>query len=801
MKNSIFFIALLSVATVGTVTGSDKVPLYRQSSAPVEERVRYLLGRMTLEEKAGQLLCPMGWEMYERLPDGTVVASEKFKSQNRGGMPVGGYWATLRADPWTRKTLETGLSPEQGAEALNALQRFARDSTRLGIPLLFAEECPHGHMAIGATVYPTGLAMAGTWNPELIRRVGEEIAVEARSTGAGVGYGPVLDIAREPRWSRMEETFGEDPWLSGVMGAAMVEGMQGKAGFPMNDGLHIHSTLKHFAAYGVPEGGHNGAEASVGPVRLRSELLEPFRHAVAAGASSVMSSYNSVDGIPCTGDRELLTNLLRDEWGFDGAVYSDLYSIDGLVGQTASDRTEAGAQALRAGVDIDLGASCYGARLIEALRKGLVSEVQIDTAVSRVLRLKFELGLFENPFTDPSLASRTVGSSSHRATAREVARQGIALLKNENNLLPFDRSKIRRIAVIGPNADEKYNQLGDYTAPQPDRKIITVLEGIRASATDVEVVYAKGCAVRDTTFTDIPAAVAAACNADVVVLVVGGSSARDFRTSYAATGAAETDSSRLSDMDCGEGFDRSTLLPLGDQLRLMEAIYDTGKPVVTVYIQGRTLDMNLAAKRSGALLTAWYPGEEGGAALADILFGDFSPSGRIPVSIQRSEGQLPVYYSCMNGGRDYMDGSAKPLYNFGHGLSYTVFAYSDLSIVPANDNKSYKVSCRITNTGKREGAEVVQLYLHDVVASVSQPPMLLKGFERIELKPGESREVTFSLGFDELAIYNRELRRVAEPGKFEVMVGSSSSDIRLKGEFSIKERSIDLETMGKQGCR
>lgn len=761
-------------------------PIYRQTSAPVEARVADLLSRMTLEEKAGQLLCPMGWEMYERLSDGRIVASEKFKSQNRGDMPVGNYWATLRADPWTQKTLENGLSPAEGAEALNTLQRFACDSTRLGVPILFAEECPHGHMAIGATVYPTGLAMAATWNRDLIRQAGEEIALEARSTGAGVGYGPVLDIARDPRWSRMEETFGEDPWLSGVLGAAMVEGMQGKVGCSMDDGRHIHSTLKHFAAYGVPLGGHNGAEASVGPIRLRSELLKPFRHAVDAGASSVMSSYNTVDGIPCTANHELLTGLLREEWGFDGAVYSDLFSIDGLVGHTASDRTEAGAQALHAGVDIDLGASCYGLRAIDALRRGLISESALDTAVARVLRLKFRLGLFENPYVDPQTAVKHVGSKAHRQTAREVGRQGIVLLKNDNALLPLDRSRVRRIAVIGPNADEQYNQLGDYTAPQPEDKITTVLEGIRAAAPDTEVLYVKGCAIRDTSLTDIPAALAAARNADVVVLVVGGSSARDFKTSYSETGAANSNSSYVSDMDCGEGFDRSTLNPLGDQLRLMQAIYDTGKPVVTVYIQGRPLDMNLAAERSDALLIAWYPGEEGGAAVADVIFGDCNPSGRLPVSIPSSAGQLPVYYSRPGADRDYMDGGGKPLYSFGYGLSYTSFDYSDLRIQPSDDGKSFNVSCTVTNTGSRPGAEVVQLYLRDVVASVSQPPMLLKGFKRIKFKPGESREVTFLLGSEELSIYNQSLKRVVEPGLFKVMIGPSSDNLPLKGEFNLK---------------
>ena len=783
MKKTIIAATVLLVAV--TLVASTATPLYRQASAPVEARVADLLGRMTIEEKAGQLLCPMGWEMYDKLHDGSIVPSEKFRSQNRGEMPVGGYWATLRADPWTRKTLESGLNPVQGTTALNALQHFVCDSTRLGIPLLFAEECPHGLMAIGATVYPTGLAMAGTWNPGLIRKVGSEMALEARSIGAGAGYGPVLDIAREPRWSRMEETFGEDPWLSGVMGAAMVEGMQGLKGASMNDGRHLHSVVKHFAAYGMPEGGHNGAETSVGPIRLHSELLEPFRQAIATGASGVMSSYNSIDGIPCTANRGLLTDLLRDRWGFSGVVYSDLFSINGLKGVTASDLTEAGAQALNAGVDIDLGATCYGTRAIEALRRGLISEAEIDTAVARILRLKFNLGLFENPYQDPSETELIVGCAGHRATALEAARQGIALLKNDNGLLPLDRSRIHRIAVIGPNADSQYNQLGDYTAPQPHGKITTVVEGIRRVAPDAEIVYARGCAVRDTTLTDIPAAVMAARDADVVVLVVGGSSARDFKTSYADTGAAQTNSSQLSDMDCGEGFDRSTLMPMGDQLRLMEAVYDAGRPVVTVYIQGRPLDMNLAAERSEALLSAWYPGEEGGTAVAEIIFGDVNPSGRIPVSIPRSEGQIPVHYSRMGRGHDYMDFPGDPLYSFGHGLSYTTFEYSNLLIRPAADGKSCEVSCRITNTGNRPGAEVVQLYLCDVVASVSQPPMLLKGFTRIELSPGENRTTTFNLGAEELSIYNAGLERVIEPGLFKVMIGASSADIRLTGDFTL----------------
>ena len=764
---------------------ANPTPLYKQADAPVEERVADLLARMTPAEKAGQLLSPMGWEMWEKNPDGTVSISETFRNQNNGDMPVGSYWAVLRADPWTQKTLVTGLSPRQGAEAINALQHYAMDSTRLGIPILFAEECPHGHMAIGATVMPTGLAMAGTWNPELMHLTGNVVGRETALQGAGMGYGPVLDVARDPRWSRMEETFGEDPWLSGVLGTAYLQGLQTED--PVTGKPQLYCTLKHFAAYGVPNGGHNGAEASVGPHRLHAELLLPFEMAVKGGAGSIMTSYNTIDGVPSTGNRYLLTDILRDRWGFDGVVKSDLFSIDGMANVVAADRTEAGAIALRAGVDMDLGAACYGKRLLDALEQGLVTDDDLNRAVANVLRMKFRLGLFDNPYVDPDEAERGIRTEASKQVAREVARQGMALLKNDG-MLPLSKD-IKRIAVIGPNADEQYNQLGDYTAPQDPDEIVTMLEGIReAVGPDTEVTYVKGCAVRDTTLTDIAAAVEAARNADAVVLVVGGSSARDFKTEYIATGAAtvSADATHVPDMDCGEGFDRSTLNLLGDQERLMEAVLATGTPTTVVYIEGRPLDMNLPAREAEALIAAWYPGGEGGRALADIIFGDFNPSGRLPVSIQRSEGQLPVYYS-LGKQRDYMDGDASPLYPFGHGLSYTTFEYSDLEIAPTTENGALeRVSCRVTNTGSREGAEVVQLYVTDVLGSTAQPALQLRGFERIELKPGESKEVTFLLGPDELSVRDAQGLPKVEPGDFRVMVGSSSADIRLKGGFTLK---------------
>ena len=782
MKIRHLFVAALLLSTGQAMA---QQPLYKQANAPIEERIKDLMERMTVEEKVGQLCCPMGWEMYTKTGN-KVEASELYKKQMGNGMPIGSYWAVLRADPWTQKTLENGLTPELAAEALNKLQKFAVEETRLGIPVLFAEETPHGHMAIGATVFPTGLSMASTWNPELLRRAGEVVALEARLQGANVGYGPVLDISREPRWSRMEESFGEDPMLAGILGVAYMKGMQGDV---QNDGKHLYSTVKHFAAYGSPEGGHNGDRAMVGMNQLFSDFLPPMKMAVENGLATIMTSYNSIDGVPCTSNKFLLTDILRGKWGFNGFVYSDLFSIDGIAGthHVAADVKEAGKLSLEAGVDMDLGANAYGKRTLELLNEGRLDVKYVDQAVANILRLKFKMGLFENPYVSPKDAKKYVRSEAHRQVAREVAREGIVLLKNDG-ILPLSKD-VKSIAVIGPNADTQYNQLGDYTAPQDDKFITTPLEGIQAAVSKkTEVKYVKGCAIRDVTMSDIPGAVKAAKESDVVVLVVGGSSARDFRVKYEATAAAianDEEGQILLDMDCGEGYDRSTLDLLGDQEKLMQALIETGKPLVVVYIQGRTLKMNLAAEKANALMTAWYPGGEGGHAIADVLFGDYNPAGRLPVSIARNEGQLPIYYS-KGDQRAYMDGSANALYSFGYGLSYTKFEYSDLQIKPGNGKDILQtVTCTVKNTGDRDGQEIVQLYIRDMVASIAQAPILLKSFERVELKKGESKTVTFNLTKQELSIYNSALEEVVEPGDFKVMVGAASNDIRLQGMFKL----------------
>ena len=781
------------MAGVAVAAEKQEILPYKNPKLSVEERLKDLISRMTLEEKVGQLRCTLAWNYYEirgarsgERGKGNakleVVPSESFKKDIAEGQ-IGMLWATYRADPWTQKSLSNGLNPELAAMCGNALQRYVMENTRLGIPLFLAEEAPHGHMAIGTTVFPTGFGMAATWSPELIERAGEVIAKEIRLQGGHISYGPVIDLAREPRWSRVEETFGEDPVLAGSLGAAMVSGL---GGGDLSKPYSTLATLKHFIGYGTTEGGQNGGPTIAGARDLKENFLPPFQQAINAGALSVMTSYNSLDGVPSTGSRALLTDLLRNEWGFRGFVVSDLYSIDGMwhTHHIVNDANEAGIMALKAGVDADLGANAFK-DLAEDVRQGLVDEADIDRAVERVLRMKFEMGLFDNPYVDPK-AARAVRSEENKQVALDVARAAVTLLKNETpsgavggaHILPL--SKDLRVVVCGPNADNRYNMLGDYTAPQEDSNVKTVLDGIRQKLPASQVDYVKGCAVRDMDNSNIPEAVKAAQKADVVVCVVGGSSARDFKTSYKATGAAEINAQSVSDMDCGEGYDRATLQPLGRQMELLSELKKTGKPLVVVYIEGRPMDKTWAAENADALLTAYYPGQEGGTAIADVLFGDYNPAGRLPVTVPRSVGQLPVYYNKKApAAHDYMDLSAKPLYAFGYGLSYTTFEYDNVSLEETGDTQ-FEITFDVTNTGQRDGEEVVQLYLHDEVASVVQPLKQLKKFQRVFIPKGETRQVKFTLDAEDLSIINAEMESVVEPGDFTVMIGSSSDDIRLK---------------------
>ena len=780
MKNRLLLFYITVFVAIATVSCNRK------------DRVSELINQMTLEEKCGQLTCPMGFNFYGKEGDSLWLAEDFVGMMDT--MPLGSCWAVLRADPWSRKTVETGLKPRESARLLNMMQRHAVENTRLGIPLLFCEETPHGHMAVGTTVFPTGIGQASTWNLELLKQMGEVMGKEVRLQGAQVGYGPVLDIARDPRWSRVEETMGEDPYLSGVLGAAIVQGMQ----------KNVCATLKHLAAYGIPQGGHNAATADVGPNRLMTEYLPSFEKAIKRGhAKSVMTSYNTIDGVPCSANEWLLQDILRNSWDFKGVVFSDLNAVNAIYAtqHVAADPAEAAAMALKAGVDIDLGGFNYGGFLKDALQRGLVSESDIDRAVRHVLQLKFDLGLFDNPYVDEALAETEVGTKENAQLAKQVALESAVLLKNDG-VLPFGEN-IKKVAVIGPNADNMYNHLGDYTAPQDPDRIVTMLEGIREKGR-AEVTYAKGCAVRDENDANIDEAVKFAKAADVVVLVVGGSSARDFKTSYEETGAAIVNES-ISDMDCGEGYDRSTLSLLGKQEELMQRIYATGKPVVTVYIQGRPLDMNLAAEKTNALLTLWYPGMEGGSALADILWGDYNPAGRLPISIPRSVGQIPVNYSQPVTG-DYVEETSKPLYSFGYGLSYTQFEYGDLYVeqfeaIDSNRTTSARndmastydmadtlcrVICTVKNIGSSDGDEVVQLYVRDEVASIAPASKLLKDFQRVHINKGETKEVNFYLMQGDLAVYSKEIGWHIEPGDFTIMVGGSSENCALSATVEVK---------------
>ena len=777
MKVTLRMLLGAAVVSLLAACGGDKRPAYKDASQPTEARVKDLLSRMTPEEKIGQLICPLGWPMYEKVSADSVEITPLYRNfvDSLGG---GMLWAVFRADPWTRKTLETGLNPVLAAKTYNKLQKYSIEHSRLGIPIILAEEAPHGHMAIGTTVFPTSIGLASTWDPELMEEVGRVIASELRAQGGHISYGPVIDLAREPRWSRVEETYGEDVYLTSTMAAGMMHGTS-----PKSNGYDkgVISTLKHFIAYGIPEGGHNGNPSFVGKRDLYENFLPTFKAAIDAGALSVMTSYNAIDGEPTTGNKEMLTDLLRGQWGFDGFVVSDLQSVDGLANdhRIAADLREAGEMALKAGVDVDLGANCFS-QLKKSLDEGKISEKDLDIAAGRVLKIKFDLGLFDNPYIpEDGIKVRT---PENIGVARKAALESVTLLEN-NGILPLRKNM--KVAVIGPNADNMYNQLGDYTAPQERSNIVTMLDGIKAKIGESNVIYAKGCAVRDNNAAGIPAAVFAAMRADVAVVVVGGSSARDFKTKYIDTGAAVVDEKTVSDMEAGEGFDRASLDLMGQQNALLKALKATGKPLVVVHIEGRPLDKNWQKENADALLTLWYPGQEGGNALADVLFGDYNPAGRLPITVPRGVGQLPVYYNKkFPFGHDYVEMSAKGLYEFGYGLSYTRFEYSDLEIVKAG-NTGATVSVTITNTGDYDGEEVAQLYITDVKASTVRPRRQLRAFKRLYIPKGSASRICFELGADALQTYNKDMQPVVEPGDFIIGIGASSEDIRLTGTLTL----------------
>ncbi|MDB4868180.1 MAG: beta-glucosidase [Cohnella sp.] len=761
----------------------------KDPTKPIGERVEHLLGQMTAEEKAGQLIQPFGWLAYDHI-DGKITLKEAFKKQvEQGG--VGSLYGVLRADPWTGVSLETGLSPAQGAEAINEIQRYAVEHSRLGIPILIGEECSHGHMAIGGTVFPVPLAIGSAWNVELYREMCRAVARETRAQGGAVTYSPVLDVVRDPRWGRTEECFGEDPYLIGEMAVAAVQGMQGDR---LDGEDSVAVTLKHFVGYGSSEGGRNAGPVHMGWRELLEVDLYPFRKAVEAGAASIMPAYNEIDGIPCTVHTELLGEVLRKRWGFEGMVITDCGAIDMLASghDVAADGMEAAVQAVEAGIDMEMSGEMFSRYLLDALRQGKLETATLDRAVRRVLALKFKLGLFERPYVEPSRAAQEIGSKEHLALARKLAAEGIVLLKNEAGTLPLNGAA-GKIAVIGPNADHGYNQLGDYTSPQPKGKVVTVLEGIRAKlAKEPErVLYAPGCRIKGIDREGFAYALSVASQADTVVIVAGGSSARDFGdgTIDLKTGASKVTDNTWNDMDCGEGIDRMTLQLSGVQLELIQEIHKLGKPLVVVYINGRPIAEPWVEENAHAVLEAWYPGQEGGRAIADILFGDVNPSGRLTVSIPKHVGQLPVYYNGKRSrGKRYLEEDSQPRYPFGFGLSYTEFRYSNLTVKPDRIalHEEASVTVDVTNAGDREGAEVVQLYISDVASSYTRPSKELKGFRKITLQPGETRTVAFTVGAEQLQYVGKEYELASEPGLFRVMAGRNVADT-LSADLIVRE--------------
>lgn len=756
------------------------MPRYRDPKAPPAARVRDLLSRMTLEEKAAQMV-----GVWNGKAETLVDARGAFDAAKAAAAFATGHGLGQVGRP-SDAGGPPGLDARRNAELTNAIQRFFVEHGRLGIPVIFHEECLHGHAAKDATSFGQPIGLAATFDPELVESLYAMTALEARVRGTHQALTPVVDVARDPRWGRVEETFGEDPFLVSRMGVAAVRGFQGDGTFRGKARRsRVIATLKHFAAHGAPESGLNCAPAEVSPHTLRDVILVPFRAAITeGGALSVMPSYNEVDGLPSHANRWLLRDVLRGEWGFAGFTVSDYYALWEMADRpdthghhVAADKKEAALLAVRAGVNIELPEpDCYR-HLVELVRERRLKESELDELVAPMLLAKFRLGLFDDPYVDPAEAERVVGCEAHRALALQAARETITLLKNDG-LLPLDPAGLKTLAVIGPNAHRP--MLGGYSGVP--KRVVTVLEGIKAAVgARVDVRYAEGCKItiggswtEDRVVPSDPVddrrqiaeAVAVAKECDAVVLAIG-------------------DNEQTSREGWGKKHlgDRATLDLVGRQQELAEALVATGKPVVVVLFCGRPASIPWLAAHAGAILECWYLGQEGGTAVADVLFGAVNPGGKLPITIPRSAGHLPAFYNYKpSARRGYLFDDVTPLWPFGFGLSYTTFAVSGvrLSRKTIRPDGTVRVRAEVANTGGRAGHEVLQLYVRDRVSSVTRPVKELKGFRRVFLQPGETKTVSFDLGPAALAFHDVRMREVVEPGEFAVMVGTSSRDEDLQ---------------------
>ncbi len=774
--------------------------IYRDPERDVDTRLKDLLGRMTLKEKLAQL---------GALRSSDLAGDDGFDEAKARGLLEHGIGQI------TRIGASTALSPEASATFANAIQRLLVEHTRLGIPALIQEEALAGYCARGATQYPQAIGLAATWSPEGVRAMAAAVRAELLAVGARQALAPVLDIARDPRWGRLEETYGEDPYLAGRMGVAFVRGLQGSE---LSEG--VLATARHFLGYGLPEGGMNHAPVQLGARELREVFAEPFAAVIReANLRSVMTSCSAVDGVAPAGSPEILDELLRGELGFDGFVLADDQAVEMLARhhRVARDKAGAAGLALAAGVDVELPViDCFGEPLEGLLEAGGLDEALVDRAARRVLKAKFELGLFDAPYVDPAAASAVFDPDESRALARRLAEQSMVLLKNDG-VLPLDRGC--RVALIGPAADDARLLLGDYHYPvhaepafprdeessapvtladtpaalesdfRPGPHYVPVVTPREALTGYAAVSHQPGCAISGSDRDGFDAAVAAARAADVAVVCVGGKSGR------------------LPDCTSGEYRDASSLALTGPQSALVEAVAASGTPVVLVVIGGRAFALEAELRSSSAALMAWLPGEEGGAALARILFGESSPAGRLPVSLPRSAGQVPSYYNHRAGGGrsmalgDYTDLSSRPLFAFGHGLGYAEFEYEELSCPDTVEVRAtINLWVTVRNTSERDGEEVVQVYVDDKVADVARPVRQLVGFKRLQVPAGERRRLKFLLDASQLGYYDRSMRFVVDPGDVEVMIGASSRDIRLRktvvlqGERRILQRQQIVAT-------
>ena len=781
LQISLCLVVLCATATAQNqpATNAATTPKYRNPNLAIEDRVADLLSRMTLEEKVEQIAgSGRRGEIHVIDPTGTFTDQTAARALAR------------YEDP------DFVFLPKTAAILHNAIQRYAREKTRLGIPRLFAGESLHGFMEYGSTSFPQAIGLASTWDPALVKEVFTAASDEARSSGTDWVFTPVLDLARDPRWGRTEETYGEDPYLVSRMAVAAVTGLQGDDFFIGPH--HVMATMKHFAVHGQPEGGTNTAPGNYSERIIRENFLVPFEAAVKEGhVGSVMASYNEIDGIPSHINHWLLDRVLRQEWGFGGFITSDGGGLQMLVEthHVAATKADAARLALAAGVDFDLSDGSVYRTLIDQVKQGIVRESELDQAARRILAAKFRLGLFEDPYSNPDYAEKVTNSPEHRAIALKAAQETMVLLKNESNLLPLNLSKLKTIAVIGPDADGLH--LGGYSR-NPGHGI-TILQGIQQYVgSKAKVIYAEGCRFTNksqdwhgwfggsygdnvelidpkTQQEKVKEAVAVAQKSDVAVLVVG-----------------ENESTNREAWAENHRGDRDSLDLLGAQNDLVKAVVETGKPTIVFLINGRPLSINYIAEHVPAIVEGWYLGQEGGTAAANVLFGDLNPGGKLPITFPHSVGDLPDFYNHKpSANRSYAFSTREPLFPFGYGLSYTTFKFDNLRIEPSQiyNGGTAKVSVDVTNTGSREGDEVPQMYVHQKIASMTRPVKELKGFQRITLKPGEKKTVEFTIKPESLSMINTDMHKVVEPGVFEIMVGPDSQHTQ----------TVNLNVLGPQG--